>query len=188
MTLILESYPAQLARWPSQGRHILAQYDGSSVIVYQAYRPSIARWALHQGRLGGPDFSFRRMSWIKPNFLWLMYRSGWGTKDGQEVTLALRIRRAFFDSLVTTESSEVRVQWDPDHDPSGAPLQRRALQLGLRGSALAALAAEQLLEIIDASPLVAAQRGLCRGRRMGSSSNAARRSLPAQNDTITFRP
>jgi len=27
------------------------------------------------------------MSWIKPNFLWMMYRCGWGTKEGQQVTL-----------------------------------------------------------------------------------------------------
>ena len=40
------------------------------------------------------------MSWVKPNCLWMMYRSGWGTKEYQEVTLALRVRRGFFDSLL----------------------------------------------------------------------------------------
>src|SRR4051794_29690087 len=40
------------------------------------------------------------MSWVKPNFLWMMYRSGWGAKEGQEVTLALRLRRQFFDALL----------------------------------------------------------------------------------------
>ena len=28
----------------------------------------------------------------------------------------------------------VRLQWDPDHHPSGAKLQRKAIQLGLKGS------------------------------------------------------
>jgi hypothetical protein len=49
------------------------------------------------------------MSWIKPNFLWMMYRSGWGTKENQEVTLALRVRRSFFDSLL---AKAVPSSWD----------------------------------------------------------------------------
>jgi len=51
------------------------------------------------------------MSWVKPNFLWMMYRSGWGIKDNQEVTLALRISRAFFDSLL---ADAVPSFWDRD--------------------------------------------------------------------------
>jgi hypothetical protein len=27
------------------------------------------------------------MSWIKPNFLWMMYCSGWGTKQRQRIIL-----------------------------------------------------------------------------------------------------
>jgi len=35
--------------WPKEGRHILAQYDESSVVVYQAYCPEIADYAVeHQ--------------------------------------------------------------------------------------------------------------------------------------------
>lgn len=33
--------------------------------------------------------------------------------------------------------SEVRLQWDPDRDPHGNPVTRRAVQLGLRGAVLA---------------------------------------------------
>jgi hypothetical protein len=119
------------------------------------------------------------MSWVKPNFLWMMYRSGWGTKENQEVTLALRVRRAFFDRLLAeavpsswdrdqfaTEEewsravgrSSVRLQWDPDHHPSGAKLERRAIQLGLRGEVLEAFARRELVEIIDLSKFVAEQR------------------------------
>jgi len=96
----LERYIDQLQRWPRRGRHILAQYDESSVIVYQAYKPSIGTWAISHQRLGGPDFSYSRMSWIKPNFLWMMYRSGWGAKKDQEMTLALRLPRSFFDAIL----------------------------------------------------------------------------------------
>ena len=40
------------------------------------------------------------MSWVKPNYLWMMYRSVWGTKEGQEVTLAVRLRRDAFDEIL----------------------------------------------------------------------------------------
>lgn len=173
-------YNEQCARWPTQGEHVLAHHDARSIVVYQAFRESTGRHAIEHQRFGGPDYSFERMSWIKPNFLWMMYRSGWGTKPGQEITLGLRIRRSFFDRLLAravassydparhasetewkaaVQSSEVRLQWDPDHLPDGSKCERRAVQLGLRGSALRSLAAgPDLLEVIDMSPFVAAQR------------------------------
>lgn len=181
MALVTEPYMEQAAVWPNEGRHILAQFDDHTVIVYQAYRPAIGRFAAENGVFGG-EFSFSRMSWVKPNFLWMMYRSGWGTKENQEdqeVTLALRIRRTFFDALLAaavpsswdreqfaTEKdwsravgqSSVRLQWDPDHHPSGARLERRAIQLGLRGEALEALGLRELVEVIDMSDFVAEQR------------------------------
>jgi hypothetical protein len=56
------------------------------------------------------------------------------------------------------EESEVRLQWDPDHSPTGAPLPRRAIQLGLRGSVLRAFAERELLEVIDLTCFVESQR------------------------------
>lgn len=180
--MICESYAAQAARWPREGRHILAQFDQESIVVYQAYRPSIGRWAAEHGRFGG-EFSLGRMSWIKPNFLWMMYRSGWGTKEGQEVVLAVRLRRSAFDAVVAAavpsthdrahhasarewqaalRTSEVRLQWDPDHDPAGRRLERRAIQLGLRGETLRRYASEWILGIEDISAFVAEQRAHAR--------------------------
>lgn len=179
MPLPTEPHLAQRERWPRSGKHILAHHDAQSVIVYQAYRAAIGEYAIRHGRLDGPDFSLSRMSWIKPNFLWMMYRSGWGTKEGQQVTLGLRLRRAFFEQVVreavpstfdpvhypsreawqqAVGPSEVRLQWDPDHAPSGNKLERRAIQLGLRGRTLAAFAREELLEVIDMRAFVEAQR------------------------------
>ena len=179
MSLRDELHSVQSANWPACGEHVMAHFDAESVVVYQAYRESTGRYAIEHGQLGGPDFSFARMSWIKPNFLWMMYRSGWGTKPGQEITLGLRVRRAFFDRLLreavassfdparhasreawqaAVESSDVRLQWDPDHAPDGGKLARRAVQLGLRGEALKALATTELREVIDMSPFVASQR------------------------------
>jgi hypothetical protein len=178
VVLITEPYSEQVKLWPKEGRHILAQYDDDTIIVYQAYRPSIGRFAAEHGVFGG-DFSYARMSWVKPNFLWMMYRSGWGTKESQEVTLALRVRRTFFDSLLAqaipsswdremfaTEDewsravsrSSVRLQWDPDHHASGAKLERRAIQLGLRGEVLEVFGRRELVEVIDLSEFVAEQR------------------------------
>ena len=178
MNLVTELYTEQVKVWPKEGRHILAQFDDDTVIVYQAYRPAIGRFAATHGVFGG-DFSFTRMSWVKPNFLWMMYRSGWGTKENQEVTLGLRIRRAFFDTLLAeavpsswdvaqfpteaawsqaVDQSSVRVQWDPDHNPAGAKLQRRAVQLGLSGERLEAFARREFVEVIDLSDFVTEQR------------------------------
>jgi hypothetical protein len=51
-----------------------------------------------------------------------------------------------------------RLQWDPDHHPSGAKLERRAIQLGLRGPALERYANEWIVDIEDVSEFVADQR------------------------------
>lgn len=176
--LAVEPYLVQAERWPREGRHLLAQFDAETIMVYQAYKPSIARYAVAHRRFGG-EFSYSRMSWIKTSFLWMMYRSGWGTKKDQEMTLVLRLRRAFFDSLLAVAvpsswdrktcpvqadwvravaTSDVRLQWGPDHHPSGAKLQRRAIQVGLRGAALEAFGARELLEVVDLSAFVAEQR------------------------------
>ncbi len=55
-------------------------------------------------------------------------------------------------------SSEVRLQWDPDHDPSGAKVERSALQLGLRGEILARYAKDWIVEIEDISAFVRQQK------------------------------
>jgi len=178
MHLLTEPYLEQQPHWPASGKHILAQYDDTSIVVYQAYRPAIGRFAASHGYFGG-EFSFSRMSWVKPNFLWMMYRNGWGRKENQEVTLAVRIQCSAFDEILrqavpstyqkhlyasqeewrqAVERSSVRVQWDPDHDPSGKPLERRAIQLGLRGEVLARYAREWIVEIEDISDFVAEQR------------------------------
>jgi hypothetical protein len=52
----------------------------------------------------------------------------------------------------------VRLQFDPDHNPSGAPVERRAIQLGLRGEVLANYAREWLLGIEDVSEFVREQK------------------------------
>ena len=73
---------------------------------------------------------------MKTNFLWMMYRSEWGTKYNQQHILAIRLRRSAFDSYLAqaihsshkgppknakidsktkTHRGTVRLQWDSDH-------------------------------------------------------------------------
>ncbi|MFZ6757477.1 DUF4291 domain-containing protein [Undibacterium sp. Ji50W] len=173
-----KNYLEQIPSWPESGKHVMAQFDDTSIIVYQAYRHEIANFAVQHQYFGG-EFSYNRMSWIKPNFLWMMFRSGWAQKPGQERILALRIKRTFFDELLenavsssldlntypthaawqqAVQDSDVRLQWDPDHDPAGLCVERRAVQLGLRGDALRRYGREEILEIIDVTAFVGEQR------------------------------
>ena len=174
----IEQYVGLYPTWPPRGRHLLAQFDLSSIYVYQAFQPSIALHAVRHQRFGG-DFSYQRMSWIKPNFLWMMYRSGWASKAGQERILAVQLPRSFFDELLrvavvssfdpsrystreewqqAVAASDVRLQWDPDHDPAGRPLERRAVQLGLRGNILQRYGTTELMSVADITDFVTEQR------------------------------
>lgn len=173
----VDLYTNQLPRWPQSGQHIVAQFDGTTIIVYQAYNDTIADYAVKHGRFGA-GFSFDRMSWIKPNFLWMMFRCGWSQKPDQTRTLAIRLPRAFFDRILSlavhssfqpslyeshdewkqmVASSDVRLQWDPDHNPYGEKEARRAIQLGLRGSVLREYAHEAIVEVVDLTGFVAEQ-------------------------------
>lgn len=55
-------------------------------------------------------------------------------------------------------NSEIRLQWDPDHRPNGEKVERRAIQLGLRGNMLKHYANEWIIRIEDMSDFVAEQR------------------------------
>ena len=171
-------YRQQRARWPQTGRHILAQHSDDHVVVYQAYNDRIADWAVENQRLGGP-WSFDRMSWIKPNFLWMMYRCGWASKPDQERVLAVTLQRDGFETILSLaletsyhdslhgpdrdawrkqgKLADVRMQWDPDHTPLGGKLSRRAIQLGLRGETLRRYATEWIVRIDDITSEVRVQ-------------------------------
>eukprot|EP00930_Biecheleria_cincta_P057614 TRINITY_DN43515_c0_g1_i1.p1 TRINITY_DN43515_c0_g1~~TRINITY_DN43515_c0_g1_i1.p1 ORF type:complete len:228 (+),score=35.98 TRINITY_DN43515_c0_g1_i1:52-735(+) len=59
------------------------EWDAEGVYVYQAFCDDIAEWALRHQEFGGPKFDTKRMTWIKPSFAWVLYRSGYGQKNGQ---------------------------------------------------------------------------------------------------------
>lgn len=160
-------YVQQARSWPSAGRHIMATFDDHSIIVYQAYNDAIADAALkannfHSDEVLRAGYNPNRMSWIKTNFLWMMYRSGWAMKPNQTRILAIRITRQGFEDILLNASrkgpSPVRLQWDPDHDPNGEKIpDRRAIQLGLRGDMLERFSREHLLTITDITAFVREQ-------------------------------
>lgn len=160
-------------------RQIRAVYDAESIVVYQAYRAAIADAALSAGRFV-PPFSMDRMTWIKPSFLWMMYRSGWAQKPGQERVLAIRIRREGFEWAIrhaqlthfdpdvhaSVEAYKelpkppVRIQWDPERDLRLDRLPYRSIQIGLRGEASHRYVNEWALEIEEVSERVGEIREL----------------------------
>ncbi|MFI6286455.1 DUF4291 domain-containing protein [Streptomyces sp. NPDC051018] len=114
------------------------------------------------------------LTWVKPSFLWMMYRCGWGLKENQETVLAVEITREGFDWAVRNaclshyasdvhpdrktwkdelRRSPVRVQWDPERDLDLRPLPYRSLQLGLSGEASRRYADEWTVSITDVTPL-----------------------------------
>lgn len=162
---------------PKSGKHIIGTETSEGIIVYQAYRPSIAKFALENQFFGG-DFKLTRMSWIKTNFLWMMYRSGWARKVGQENILAIELRKEAFYQILgeavhssycagkysneenwrnALSDSSVRLQWDPDHDPMGKKLDRKAIQLGLKGEFLKGYSKDWIISIQNISDFVKVQ-------------------------------
>lgn len=78
MNISTQLYKIYIEHLPKNGRHILAHQTTDQIVFYQAYNHNIADYAVKNQHLGGPDYSYNRMSWIKPNFLWMMYRCGMG--------------------------------------------------------------------------------------------------------------
>jgi hypothetical protein len=161
-------------------RQVRAQFDENSIIVYQAYPPEVAEPAIAAGTFV-PPFKPGRMTWIKPSFLWMMYRSGWAGKPGQERVLAVRMSRPGFDWALANavlsshessagsgraewekslRSSAVRLQWDPERSLTLQPLPWRAIQIGLSGEASDRYVGEWIMEIRDVTPLVHQIHGL----------------------------
>ncbi|MET9437345.1 DUF4291 domain-containing protein [Streptomyces sp. NPDC006551] len=173
---------------------IRARYTDSTVTVYQAYDPSIGLPAARDGRFPAV-WKRDRMTWIKPSFLWMMYRSGWGLKEGQQTVLAVDITREGFIWALShaclshyapglhadqaawkreLRQSPARIQWDPERDLRLEALPYRSLQLGLTGEAARAYADEWIVAIRDVTPLAHRVHALVRAGEL----DAARAELP----------
>lgn len=204
MKIELKKYDEQIAEWPKSGYHIMAQYDEEEIIVYQSYRKEIGEFAAKNQYFGGA-FSLDRMTWIKPNFLWMMYRNGWGTKEGQEVVLAIHLKISAFNTYLqsavyssystslemshedwkeSVKTSSVRLQWDPDHDPYGNKLERRAIQIGLREDFIKSFAKEDIVLIEDISEFVKEQHEFVQNKELEKLMLPAERPFLFKNEEL----
>ncbi|MEU9337294.1 DUF4291 domain-containing protein [Streptomyces sp. NPDC048290] len=165
---------------------IRADFDARTIVVYQAYAPAIADAALRAGRFVAP-FSFRRMTWIKPSFLWLMHRSNWARKPGQERVLAVRITRqgweeALSRAVLTTAdpdavaAADVHVQWDPERSARGAPLNHYSIQVGVGRRLIRDFTDEWIVSLTD----VTAQARKAGALIQSGQAAKAQRLLPAE--------
>lgn len=164
---------------PQEGNFILGQKNGTNIFVYQAFNDSIADYAIKNQKFGGTDYSFERMTWLKPNFLWMMYRSDWAEKDNnQSRILAIEMTYEGFEELLANgvltsydksygdestwrenlNNSNVRIQWDPDHNFKGEKLKRRAVQIGIKNEALQKFNNEFIKSIQDITAFVKEQK------------------------------
>lgn len=126
-------------------RQIRAHYDDEGIIVYQAYNQAIATAAVKEQRLdASPRFSMTRMTWIKPSWCWMMYRSGYSYKDSNQARiLAIKLSHAAFAALLAQAitghgnggaEGRVRVQWDPERNARIEKLEHRSIQIGIPGA------------------------------------------------------
>ena len=156
------------------GHQIRASQTADTITVYQAYGEDIAQAALRHQTFVAP-FKRERMTWIKPSFLWMMYRSGWGMKTGQSHVLGIEISREGLcwalehaclshfqkdihcDEIAWREqlaNSPVRIQWDPERDIHLSPLLHRSIQIGLSQQAVDLYCSEWIVSIRSVMPLI----------------------------------
>ena len=148
------------------------------------------------------------MTWIKPSFLWMMYRCGWADKPGQERVLAIEISRAGFEWALAhaclssyergrygsrdewsreLKASPVRVQWDPERSLRLQPLEHRSVQIGLSGIAVDRYVDEWTVAITDATSSARRIRDLVRAgdEQGGASLLPAERPYPLSIEIST---
>ena len=152
------------------------------------------------------------MTWIKPSYLWMMYRCGWGRKENQETVLAVEIAREGFEWALRNaalshykpglhadrdswkrelRTAPARVQWDPERDLRLSPLEHRSLQLGLSGEASRRYADEWTVSITDVTPLTRQVRDLVERGDLDAAAEMLpeERPYPVADETIAhLRP
>ncbi|MER7170423.1 DUF4291 domain-containing protein [Streptomyces mesophilus] len=169
---------------------IRAHHTDETVTVYQAYSPALGLPTARDGRFPA-EWKRERMTWIKPSFLWMMYRCGWGTKEGQETVLAVEIRRDGFEWGLANaclshyvrglhpdraswqrelKRAPARVQWDPERDLRLKALPYRSLQLGLSGEAARRYADEWIVTVRDVTETARTIHSLVREGRLDAAA------------------
>ncbi len=177
--LVFETYEEHERHLPSNGKYIIAQFTREYIVVYQAFKDSIAQYAIANQKFGGEDYDFERTTWLKPSFLWMMHYSGWANKQNQENVLAIKISIAgfeeilknavlnkFYDSLPLLDifrkknPDHIKWRWETYHDLRGDKTDRKAVKIGLSGEMLQRFNNEWILEIQNITEYVKQQQTL----------------------------
>jgi len=179
-------------------KEIRAIYTDDTIRVYQAYSDAIANSALKHGKFISPPFKMERMTWIKPSFLWMMYRAGWGKKDAnQKRILAIDISREGFEwalehSIMSNHTSKytkeewtklkettpVRIQWDPERDLFLEPLNYRAIQIGLSNEAVPLYVNEWIKNITEVTELASNIHSLIQENNIEEAKKLLPKEMP----------
>ena len=187
-------------------REVIGSYTKDTIRVYQAYNERIASEAVKLQTFG-ESFNINRMTWIKPSFLWMMYRSGWATKKDQEFILAIDIYREVFDSflaqaVLTSPDSmvfsgeewkkkfgetSVYCQWDPDKSMKGTPIDRDAIQIGIKNEAVQRYLKEGIFRITDITADVKKWNNMRKNGRLSLKDLPAEKIYPVTDKDIRKR-
>jgi Domain of unknown function (DUF4291) len=111
----------------------------------------------------------------KPSFLWMMERSTWARKPGQEYVLAVRITQSGWEEALAhavlstyrpgvyadyddwkqqMAQALVVVQWDPERTLRGKSLPHKSIQVGLSRHIIQRYVEEWTVDIRDVTPRV----------------------------------
>lgn len=177
-------------------QEIRAIYNKDTITVYQAYNAQIATEAIKNNKFESP-FSFNRMTWIKPSYLWLMARSNWGTKSNQEYILGIELYRQAWEKALSHgvlthpdqkvyksgkdwekafEQAKVHIQWDPERSIRNKKLDIKTIQVGIGREWIMEYNDEWIAQITDYTPLTRKINAL---RKQGNYK-AAKKHLPIE--------
>lgn len=181
----------------TERKEIRAFYTDTTIRVYQAFNSGIADSAVKYQRFVSPPFKLERTTWIKPSFFWMMYRSGWATKENQERILAIDITHEGFLWALTNAclshprkgtylsenewkqqkaTAAVVIQWDPERDMFLNKLNYRSIQIGLSPAASSLYVSDWTVSIQDITDSVKSIKAAISNNRL----EEANRLIPAE--------
>lgn len=152
---------------------IFANFDDEGVYLYQAFKPETVSVAVEKGTFG-KGFGLDRITWIKPSFAWLLRRSKYASKNRMQAIAKIKVSHQSWLEILeqsiethfnpnifenediwqsSLNKSDVIHQWDPERDLDGRPLDRQAIQVGIRGEVIKKYVESYILKVEDVTDL-----------------------------------
>ncbi len=183
-------------------RKIYADFDGDGVYIYQAFKPEIVKEAVAKGTFG-KGFGLDRITWIKPSFGWMLYRSEYASKYRMEAIAKIKIAHQSWLEILSQSietswnpeiyqeewqwqdalnQSEVIHQWDPERDLAGKKTGRSAIQIGIRGEIIKKYVAEYITTVQDVTDLAKTIGKFVKGNKIDFEGGPEEKEYPLDND------